>query len=308
LFNDTFPFTVSLPLTHPGLRCLPLPLLFPVPLHLFIWCSLLFPGPSLIALCALLTLTTVIVITIARTALSISQCTRIPPVPIIIILVNYLIPTPWSNGQEVIWFVLLAAWWFNLCPEVITTLPTDTLSSAFNLPQDGCLQIGMIYLIPNRTGVLPPPIDYLVSSLLNIHPIYERKASQHSWNGKHLLLLCGHISYNCKKWRVMMGSRNAIAYKRSHVLSFFMPRTLCILLSPCLRSRMNSCIQSRFNDMCWLITDVTIFALVVSFPVHLRLPFGGNAVSWEVIYNQGISIMIQLHVVEWSPERTYKTG
>jgi hypothetical protein len=53
---------------------------------------------------------------------------------IIIILVEYLIPIQWSNGQEVALLVLRAAWWLNLSPEIIATLPRATLAGAFNLP------------------------------------------------------------------------------------------------------------------------------------------------------------------------------
>jgi len=52
--------------------------------------------------------------------------------------------------------------------------------------------------------------------------------------------------------------------------------------------------------------DVGIFALAVVFPFPLRLPFGAIAVSGKWIYIRGISIMIQLHVAEASPEGTYK--
>jgi len=108
-FNNTLPYTVSLPLPLPD----PLPIL----------CSLPFPGPSLTALRVLLTLAVVIVIVIARTAPSTAQRSRIRPGLIIIILVDYLIPIQWSNGHEVAWLVLPAAWWLNLCPEIIATIP-----------------------------------------------------------------------------------------------------------------------------------------------------------------------------------------
>jgi hypothetical protein len=49
----------------------------------------------------LLTLTVVTVMVIARTAPSTPQRSGIRPVLIIIILVDYLIPIQWFNGQEV---------------------------------------------------------------------------------------------------------------------------------------------------------------------------------------------------------------
>ena len=78
LFNNTFPFTVSL--------TLPLP--FPLP----VLCSLSFSRPFLTTLRDLLTLAIVIVIAIARTAPSTARRSGIRPVLIIIILIDYLIP------------------------------------------------------------------------------------------------------------------------------------------------------------------------------------------------------------------------
>jgi hypothetical protein len=80
---------------------------------------------------------------------------------IIIILVHYLIPILWSNGQEVAWLELLAAWRLNHCPEIIATIPRATLTGAFNLSRAGCLWIRAIYLIPEGTGVVLPPIFHL---------------------------------------------------------------------------------------------------------------------------------------------------
>jgi hypothetical protein len=132
--------------------------------------SLPFPGPVLTALRVLLTLAVVIVIAIARTAPSTARCTGICPVVIIIILVNYLISIQWSNVQEIAWFVLLTAWRFKLCPEIIATVPREMLTGAFNLPQAGCLQIGAIDLIPEGTGIVPPPIVHLVTGFVNHMP------------------------------------------------------------------------------------------------------------------------------------------
>jgi len=70
-------------------------------------------------------------------------------------------------------------------------------------------------------------------------------------------------------------------------------------------SNMNPYIQSKSNDRCQFLTDVGIFALVVAFPFTLWLPFGAIAVSWKLIYIRNITIMIQLHVVEASPDGMY---
>ena len=55
------------------------------------------------------------------------------PVFIIIILLDDLIPIPWSNRQEVAWLVLPAAWRLTLYPEIIATVPRYTLAGMFNL-------------------------------------------------------------------------------------------------------------------------------------------------------------------------------
>jgi hypothetical protein len=158
LFNNSFPFTVALsfPLSHP----------FPLP----DLCSLHLPGPFLTALRILLTLAVVIVIAITRTAPSTAQRSGIRPVLIIIILVDYVISIQWSNGQEVAWLVLPAAWWLNVCPEIIATVPRETLAGAFILPRAGCLRIGAIDLIPKGTGVVPPPILHSVTGFVKHLP------------------------------------------------------------------------------------------------------------------------------------------
>jgi len=156
VLNNTFPFTVSLPLPLP----FPLPVLSRLP----------FPGPFLTALRVLLTLAVVLVIAIASTAPSTARRTGIRPVVIIIILVDYLILIQWSNGQEVAWFVLPTAWRFNLCPGIIATIPREILTGAFNLPRAGCLRIGAIDLIPEGTGIVPPPIVHLVTGFVKHLP------------------------------------------------------------------------------------------------------------------------------------------
>jgi hypothetical protein len=162
-FNNTFPFTVSLPLP------------LPVPLHVV--CSIPFPGPFLTALHVLPTLAVLILIAIARTAASTAQCSAIRPVVIIIILVEYLIPIYSSNGQDVTWFVLPAAWRLNLCPEIIATIPRETLTGAFNLPHAGFLLIGAIDLISEGTGVVPPPTVHLVAGFVKYLPHISAEGS-----------------------------------------------------------------------------------------------------------------------------------
>jgi len=156
LFNNTFPFTISLPL--------------PLPFSLPVLCSLPFPGLFLTTLRVLLTLPIVIVIAIARTAPSTARRSGVRPVVIIIILVDYLIPIQWSNDQEVAWLVLPAAWWLNLSAEIIATVPRETLASAFNLSRAGCVPIGAINLIPEGTGVIPRPIVHSIAGFVKHLP------------------------------------------------------------------------------------------------------------------------------------------
>jgi hypothetical protein len=115
-----------------------------------------------------------------RTAPSTAWHSGIRPVVIIIIHVDYLIPIQLFNSQEVAWLVLPAAWWLNLCPEIIATVPRETLAGAFNLPQAGCVPIGAIELIPNARGLSHLQLFIPSRVLSNICPIYQRKAAHHS--------------------------------------------------------------------------------------------------------------------------------
>ena len=118
----------------------------------------------------LVTLAVIIVMAITGTAPSTARRIRIRPVLIIIILVDYLIPMQWSNSQEVTWLVLLAAWRLNLCPAIIATKSTETLSGAFHTHQAGCPWIAAINLIPEGTAVVPPPIVHMVAGFVKHLP------------------------------------------------------------------------------------------------------------------------------------------
>jgi len=50
------------------------------------------------------------------------------------------------------------------------TVPREMLTGAFNLPRAGCLRIGAIDLIPEDTGVVPPPIVHLVAGFVKHLP------------------------------------------------------------------------------------------------------------------------------------------
>jgi hypothetical protein len=148
LFNNTFPFTISLPIPLP----IPLDVLSRFPCTLPILFSLPIPGHFLTNLSVLHTLAVVIVIGIARTAPSTTRRSGSRPVLNIIIFVNYLMPILWSNGQDVVWFVLPTAGWLNVFPGIITSVPRETVTSAFALPRTGFLRIGVIHLIPEGMG------------------------------------------------------------------------------------------------------------------------------------------------------------
>jgi hypothetical protein len=95
------------------------------------------------------------------------------PVLIIIILVDYLNTIQWSNSLQVAWVVLPALWWLNLSPEFNAAVPREKLAGAFNIPRAGCKRIGAINLIPESTGIIPPPIDQLNSGFVkHLHHIY----------------------------------------------------------------------------------------------------------------------------------------
>jgi hypothetical protein len=87
-----------------------------------------------------------------------------------IILVDYLSPIRWFNGQEVAWLVLPAAWWLNICTEIIATLPRELLAGVLHLPRAGRLLIGTIALIPLGMGVEPPPMVHLVAGFVRHLP------------------------------------------------------------------------------------------------------------------------------------------
>jgi hypothetical protein len=105
----------------------------------------------------------VIVIVIAKMAKSVTPFSRILQVHIFIVLIEYLILFQWSNGQGVVWRVLPAALRLNHCPEIITTVPRETLTCVFSLCQIDCVWIGAIDLISEGTGVIPPPIVHLIA-------------------------------------------------------------------------------------------------------------------------------------------------
>jgi len=171
---------VPFPVLHPIIRCLlhPLPIFSLFPFCLPIFCSLPFPRCFLSTLCILLTLAVIIVITIARTAPPTALCSGFSAVLIIIILVDYLIPIQGYNSQKVVWFVLLAGWWLHLCPEIIATVPRETHTTSLSIPRAGFLQIGVIDLFPEGTGVAPPPIVYLAVDFVKHLPhVWEEARS-----------------------------------------------------------------------------------------------------------------------------------
>jgi hypothetical protein len=54
--------------------------------------------------------------------------------------------------------------------EIIAAVPSETLTGACNHPQAGCQRIGAIDLIPECTGVVPPPIVHVVTGFVKHLP------------------------------------------------------------------------------------------------------------------------------------------
>jgi len=121
-FNNTFPCTVSLPLSLPFLCCFPLILPFPLPFPVAILCSLCFSSAFVTTLRAILSLAVIIDSAIGRMLPSTALGSGISPVFIIIILIDYLIPIQPSNSQDIACLELPAAWWLNLYPRIIATV------------------------------------------------------------------------------------------------------------------------------------------------------------------------------------------
>jgi hypothetical protein len=159
VFNNTFSFTIFLPLP----LSIPHSILSRLPIHHPNISSLLFRGPFLTELGALLTSAVLIDIAIAKRACSSARRNGIRKVVIIIIHVDYLIPIQWSIGQQVAWFVLPTAWRHNFSAEIISTVPREILTSAWYLTHSGYLRIRAIDLIPKATGIHPPPIVHLLT-------------------------------------------------------------------------------------------------------------------------------------------------
>jgi len=81
-------------------------------------------------------------------------------------LVNYLIPIWLLDSQLLAWLVLGAAWWLIRCPDIISTIPGEWHTGAFNHPQDGCRWVEAIDIIPNGTESVPFRIVYLVAGFV----------------------------------------------------------------------------------------------------------------------------------------------
>jgi len=103
---------------------------------------------------------------------STNRCTGILLVVIIINLVDSLIPIQLFNGQDVACLVLQTAWWSNLCSKMITTVPRETFTGALNLSGGGSLRIGAKDLIPEGTGIVPPPnVPWVEGLVKHLPPI-----------------------------------------------------------------------------------------------------------------------------------------
>jgi hypothetical protein len=86
---------------------------------------------------------------------------RIRSVLISIIPVEFIITIQWWNGRQFAWLAPPAAVRLNLCTEILATIPTEMLTGVINIALSGFMRIGEIELIPEGTGVVPPPICHL---------------------------------------------------------------------------------------------------------------------------------------------------
>jgi len=198
VLHNTFPFTdlLRLPLPLPFPLSVVSRLHFPFP----ILCSLLFPGHFLPSLHVILTIAFVIVIAITRMGPPTARRSWIYRGLIIHILINYHIPIQLSNGQEVAWLVLPGAWWLYLGPEIIATVPREPFTSAFNIPQAGCLRIGEIDLIPKSMGTVPLVIVHLVVGF--VLPLPHISAEGCPAHPKGRALPAAVLPYQLELWKV----------------------------------------------------------------------------------------------------------
>jgi len=180
------------------------------------------------------------------------------------------------------------------------------LAGVFNLSQTSCVQIGAIYMILEGTQVVPPLIVHLVAGFVKnlphkwaegCPPLSKRwTPAPAMWPHQQALW----------KWRVMIGSRMILSWKRHQALASVTPQPWYIRMSPQILSEMNPFIRSRSNDRSQFIIDVGIFTLILGFCFPLRLPISAIAPSWKSIFIRGVSIMIQLYVAVGSTEWMYK--
>jgi len=202
--------------------------------------------------------------------------------------------------------LLAAAWRHNLCPEIIATIPRETLAGEFNLSWAGWLLIGANALIPEGTGLVPPPIVHLVAGFVKRLPHIWAGGSpplQQWWTPAPVVQ-----PHQLELWKVASHDwiNKDYMMKEDAGPLILTPQTLYIDMSPRMCSGMNPFIHSWSNDSHGLFTDVGIFAVAVAVPCPFQLPSGAIAASWKWIYIRGISIMIQLKVAEGSPEGTYR--
>jgi len=212
------------------------------------------------------------------TAPSTARRSRMGPVRIMIIVVNYLNPIQRSNGQEVAWLALPVAWRLNHCLGIIATIPRATLASVFSLAWAGCRRIVAINLIPKGMGVVPPPIVHLVVSFVKHLPhIWVEGCPPPPESRTPAPTVRPH---QLELWKVASRNwiKNNYIIKRSHALSSLMPQLLYINMGPQMCTEMNPFIWSGSNDRCRFITIVGICALAVE--LHILVSAGDGDVLY----------------------------
>jgi hypothetical protein len=115
----------------------------------------------------LLTLTVIFVSSMASTAPSTDRHCCIHPVLIHIILVNYLIPIPSSDSQELACLVLPIVLWLNLCTGIITTISRETFGGSYDVPPAGYIWSRANNAIHECMRVVVDPIAHFFTCFAN---------------------------------------------------------------------------------------------------------------------------------------------
>jgi hypothetical protein len=170
------------------------------------------------------------------------------------------------------------------------------LTSTFNLPQACWLRNGAIALIPDGTGVVPPPnVHVVVGSVRHCRNIWSEGCQPlPKWWTPAPVVRPHQLEFRIVTSRDRI--KNNYTIKRCHALSSLTLQTLDIHMSPGMWSMMNRVTPSWSNDKHRFMNDVCIVALAGSCPFSLWLHFGVIRANWNTINIQVVCIMIRLNV------------